>query len=201
MKVFNPFLKRCFDICFSLFCLAVSLPLWVLIPLLIYAEDGLPVLFCDTRVGRNGKAYRHLKFRSMNKGAEDAVGPVWASKDDARITNTGRILRATAMDEMPQLINILKGEMSFVGPRPERGYFVEIFSKQIPQYGQRLSVRPGLTGLAQIYGKYNTLPGKKLEYDLRYIKEMNFLLDLKLIFLSFLITFKSGWTRFEDRNP
>lgn len=194
------FLKRVWDVVFSLLCLVLSLPLWVLIPLAIYLEDGLPVFFSDLRVGRDKKTYRHLKFRSMVKQAEDKTGPVLATAQDKRITRVGRILRATAMDELPQLMNILKGNMSFVGPRSERPFFIERFIKDIPNYEKRFQVRPGLTGMAQFYGKYDTPPEKKLQYDLGYIEKMDIFLDMKLIFLSFLITLRGGWARFEQNQ-
>jgi len=198
MQNFNQCLKRIEDICFSLFCLAASLPLWFLIPLAIYLESGRPVFFSDFRVGRGRKIYRHFKFRSMIKDAESKTGPVWSGQEDKRLTKTGTFLRATAMDELPQLWNILKGDMSFVGPRPERPFFVEKFLKEIPGYEKRFCVRPGLTGIAQVYGKYNTPAQKKLKHDLEYIKKRNIFLDLWLIFLSFMITLKGGWVRFEN---
>ncbi len=129
----------------------------------------------------------------MIKDAEKQTGAVWAKEDDPRITKIGRILRATAMDELPQLLSILKGDMSFVGPRPERPELVTQFNGGIPNYNFRHVVKPGLTGIAQIYGKYDTPPQHKLKYDLLYIKKQNFWLDLKLIFLSFLITFQGKW--------
>ena len=193
-------LKRCFDICVSLAGLLLSLPLWIVIPLFIYIEDGRPVFFSDHRVGRHRRVYKHFKFRSMFRKAEQETGPVWSKQQDRRVTKTGRFLRATAMDELPQLINILKGDMSFVGPRPERPFFVERFIKEIPGYEKRFLVRSGLTGIAQVWGKYDTPPEQKLRYDLEYINKMNIFLDLKLIFLSFVITLSGGWARFEGKN-
>ena len=136
----------------------------------------------------------------MIKQAEDKTGPVLAAAQDKRITRVGRILRATAMDELPQLINILKGDMSFVGPRPERPFFVERFIKEIPGYEKRFLVRPGLTGIAQVRGKYDTPADEKLRLDLEYIDKMNVFLDLKLIFLSFVITLRGGWSKFENKG-
>lgn len=192
-------LKRVFDILFSLFGIVFLLPLLVFIPLIIYLYDGRPVLYSDLRVGKNKKLYTHYKFRSMVVGAERKTGPVWSRYEDDRVTALGRVLRATAMDELPQLWNILKGDMSFVGPRPERLFFVEKFLEEIPDYEKRFSVKPGLTGIAQVYGKYNTSAQKKLERDLEYIKKRSMFLDLWLIFLSFMITLKGGWTRFEGK--
>ena len=192
--------KRVFDIIFSISGFLVTLPFWVIIPLAIYLKDGRPILFSDTRVGRNKKFYKHFKFRSMAKEAEKESGPVWAAKQDLRVTKVGRILRKTALDELPQLINILKGDMSVVGPRPERPFFVDKFIEKIPGYERRLTVKPGLTGMAQVYGKYDTPAKKKLAYDLEYIGKMNILLDLKLVFLSLLITLSAGWMRFEQEG-
>lgn len=196
---FNLFIKRLYDFCFSLFCMIVSLPLWFLISLAIYLEDGRPIFFSDSRVGKNRRVYRHLKFRSMIKNAEEKSGPIWSRQDDGRVTKIGMVLRATALDELPQLINILKGDMSFVGPRPERPYFVERFIKEVPNYEKRFSVKPGLTGMAQVYGEHDTPPEDKLRLDLEYIKNAHLLLELKIICFSFLVTFKAGWERFRER--
>ena len=199
------FLKRPFDIVLSGFGLLLSTPLWVLIPLAVWLEDRGPVFYLQERVGRNGRIFRALKFRSMVKGAETKSGPVQAVAKDPRITRVGRILRATAMDELPQLVNILKGDMSFVGPRALRpnerevnGGAASVALADIPGYAARHAVRPGLTGLAQVY-----LPGeaprrKKFRYDLLYIREPSFGLDLKLIGLSFWITLRGKW---ESREP
>lgn len=189
--------KRVFDILFSCFGLFILFPLWVLISMLIFLEDGLPIYFYDTRVGKGGKTYKHLKFRSMIKSAERNTGPVYSLEDDCRITKLGRILRKTAMDELPQIINIFKGDMSFVGPRSERPFFVEKFLLELPNYDKRFSVRPGLTGMAQVYGKHNTPAGEKLVYDLLYIKKMNIFFDINLIAKSILITILAGWEKFD----
>ena len=193
----SRFLKRALDIGLSVLGLLLSLPLWIFIPLAIYFEDKGPVFFIDNRITKNRREYRHFKFRSMVKNAEAKTGPVWSGMKDARVNKIGRILRATAMDELPQLINILKGDISFVGPRPERPFFVDKFIKETPDYEKRFAIKAGLTGLAQIYGKYDTPPQEKLKYDLAYIKNANIILDLKLILLSILITMKGGWTKFE----
>ena len=130
-------------------------------------------------------------------GAEEETGAVWAAENDGRVTRVGRVLRATALDELPQLLNIFKGDMSFVGPRPERPELVERFQREVPDYDQRFAVRPGLTGPAQIYGQYGSHPRDKLRYDLLYIKNQSLWLDLKLIALSFWITLRGKW---EDRG-
>jgi len=192
-KMKEPFLKRPFDFTLSLIGIIISFPLWILIGLLIWLEDRGPIFYSQYRVGKDGKIFKAIKFRSMIKDAEKQTGAVWAKEDDPRITKIGRILRATAMDELPQLLSILKGDMSFVGPRPERPELVTQFNGGIPNYNFRHVVKPGLTGIAQIYGKYDTPPQHKLKYDLLYIKKQNFWLDLKLIFLSFLITFQGKW--------
>lgn len=190
-------IKRLFDFCLSSIGLIFSSPLWLIIALAIVIEDGLPVFYPQERVGKNGRIFRILKFRSMIRNAEKHTGAVWASENDPRVTKVGRILRATAMDELPQLLSIFKGDMSFVGPRPERPELVKKFTKKFPDFQKRFAVMPGLTGIAQVYGQYDTPPQHKLKYDLLYIKKQSFCLDLKLIFLSFWITFRGKW---EDRQ-
>jgi lipopolysaccharide/colanic/teichoic acid biosynthesis glycosyltransferase len=199
------FLKRPFDIALSGLGLVVSAPLWMVIPLAIRLEDRGPVLYPQERVGRNGRIFKALKFRSMIKDAETASGPVQAVARDPRVTRVGRILRATAMDELPQLVNILKGDMSFVGPRALRPNEREVNGGAsalplagIPGYAARHAVRPGLTGLAQVYLPGETPRSKKFRYDLFYIRNRSFWLDLKLIALSFWITFRGKW---ESREP
>jgi lipopolysaccharide/colanic/teichoic acid biosynthesis glycosyltransferase len=171
----------------------LSSPLWLIFSIAIWLEDRGPIFYLQERVGRDGKIFKAIKFRSMIPDAEKHSGAVWATENDPRVTKVGRILRATAMDELPQLINILKGDMSFVGPRSERPELVEKFAQRIKNYHKRFLVRPGLTGIAQVYGRYDTPPEHKLKYDLLYIKNQSFLLDLKLIFLSFWITVKGKW--------
>jgi len=185
--------KRLFDIFLASIGLILSLPLWLIIAIAIKLEDGGPIFYSQERVGKDGKIFRILKFRSMIPDAEKDTGAIWASENDPRVTKVGRILRATAMDELPQLLNILKGDMSFVGPRPERPELVEEFTKKFPDFKKRFAVKPGLTGIAQIYGQYDTPPQHKLKYDLLYIKKQSFLLDLKLILLSFYITLRGKW--------
>ncbi|MBN2489779.1 MAG: sugar transferase, partial [Planctomycetes bacterium] len=146
-----------------------------------------PVFFKQRRVGESGQLFEILKLRTMHVDAEAATGPVWAQTDDPRITPVGRILRRTHLDELPQLINVIKGQMSIVGPRPERPVFVDYFRTRLRQYDQRLSVRPGITGLAQICYKYDETHAdvrKKLAYDLLYLRKMCMLLDLSILFLT-----------------
>lgn len=187
------FFKRPFDFILSLIGIILSLPLWILAGLLIWVEDQGPVFYSQSRVGEDGKIFKIKKFRSMIKDAEKNTGVVLASKDDPRITKVGRFLRATAMDELPQLLSILKGDMSFVGPRPERPKLVSEFSNIIPQYNLRHKGKPGLTGVAQVFGKYNTASRQKLKYDLFYINKQNFWFDLHIITLSAWITLRGRW--------
>ena len=193
-------LKRLFDILLSSFGIIGSAPLWFAFSLAIIIEDGLPVFYRQERVGRDGRIFRVIKFRSMIKDAEKASGPVQAVENDPRITKTGRILRKTAMDELPQLINILNGDMSFVGPRALRPKEKEVHGsddqvdiEDVPGYYDRLKVRPGLTGMAQVYLPSDALRKEKFRYDLLYIGKRSFFLDLKLILLSFYITFRGNW--------
>lgn len=199
-------LKRLFDIGLSLIGLIGSSPLWVLFSLAILLEDGWPIFYLQERVGKNGRIFKAIKFRSMIKDAEKESGPIQAVENDPRVTKIGRILRATAMDELPQLVNILKGDMSFVGPRALRPKEKEVRGnpealdiKKVPGYYERLAVRPGLTGMAQVYLPTDALRSEKFRYDLMYIKNRSFLLDLKLIFLSFWITFRGKWESREKK--
>lgn len=194
-----PFLKRPFDFLLSLTGLVVSFPLWVIIVAAIWLEDGRPIFYSQIRVGKGGKEFKVFKFRSMIKNAEQQTGPVWANKEDYRITKIGKFIRRTALDELPQLLNILKGDMSFVGPRAERPEIVKEILKEIPGFNTRLLVHPGLTGLAQVYGNYNTSPRNKLRYDFLYIKDQSFLLDVKLFLISFWKTFTFKWSEREKR--
>jgi len=196
----EPFLKRPFDFILSLTGVILSAPLWILFSLLIILEDGWPVFYYQERVGKCGEIFKAMKFRSMIKDAEKDTGPVQAVENDPRITRIGMILRATAMDELPQLINILKGDMSFVGPRSLRPKEKEVYGnpdetniEDVPGYKERLAVRPGLTGVAQVYLPTDALRKEKFRYDLDYIRNQSFLLDLKLIILSFWITFRGKW--------
>jgi lipopolysaccharide/colanic/teichoic acid biosynthesis glycosyltransferase len=199
------FLKRPFDIALSSFGLVVSSPLWILIPVLIKIEDGGPVFFSQERVGKDGRIFKALKFRSMRTDAEKD-GPQQAVEHDSRITRVGRILRATAMDELPQLVNIFKGDMSFVGPRALRPHEKEVHGdpdqrdiQDIPGYRERHVVRPGLTGLTQVFLPGETPRRKKFRYDMLYLRKRSFWFDLKLIFLSFWITFRGKWESRQDK--
>jgi lipopolysaccharide/colanic/teichoic acid biosynthesis glycosyltransferase len=196
----NYLLKRFFDIILSSIGLFFSIPLWVFISLCIKLEDRGPIFYLQERVGKEGRIFKAIKFRSMIKNAEDGIGPVQAKENDPRVTKVGKILRATAMDELPQLWNILRGDMSFVGPRALRPDEVEakgnpeiLSIKDIAGYKERVTVRPGLTGLAQVYLPSDAPRQDKFHYDLLYIKKHSLWLDIKLILLSFYITFRAKW--------
>ncbi len=177
--------KRFFDIVIALLALLASLPLFFIIaPLIRWTSPG-PVFFRQERVGEDAKVFTLIKFRSMRVDAEAETGPVWAQHQDDRTTAVGRFLRKSRMDELPQLINVLRGDMSFVGPRPERPFFVEQLHKEIPYYSLRHEVKPGITGWAQIkysYGATKEDALEKLQYDLFYIKHLSLWLDLAIIF-------------------
>ncbi len=199
-------LKRLFDILLSSIGLIGSSPLWLLFSIAIRLQDRGPIFYRQERVGKGGRIFKAMKFRSMIRDAEKDTGPVQAVANDPRVTRVGRILRATAMDELPQLINILKGDMSFVGPRSLRPNEKEVHGnpdetdiEKVPGYKERLAVRPGLTGIAQIYLPTDALRKEKFKYDLHYINNRSFLFDLKLIILSFRITFRGKWESREKK--
>jgi len=194
-------LKRGFDILLSGFGLVVSLPLWALIALEIKLHDGGPVFYRQQRVGKDGRLFTGLKFRSMVPDADKKWGALPARENDPRITKVGRWLRATAMDELPQLWSILRGDMSFVGPRPEWVELVKRFRREIPSFDLRHQVRPGLTGLAQVYGHSEISRRHKLRYDLLYVRRQSFWLDIRLVLLSFAVTFTGRWERREGKVP
>jgi lipopolysaccharide/colanic/teichoic acid biosynthesis glycosyltransferase len=192
--------KRLFDVLLSAFGLAASSLLWIVIGTAIKLEDGGPIFFPQDRVGRGGRVFQVLKFRSMVPDAEARSGPVQARENDPRITRVGRVLRATAMDELPQLWNIFVGDMSFVGPRPLRPGEVEVAGdgrlvalEHIPGYADRHRVRPGLTGLTQVYASRDISRASKFRMDRLYLRRGSFWLDLKLIAVSFWITSRGAW--------
>ena len=176
--------KRLLDIFVSVIALILSAPILLICAILIKAEDGGPVFFKQERLTINNKPYYIYKLRSMRVDAEDYTGAVISGKNDPRVTKIGKFLRRSKIDEIPQFINVLKGEMSVVGPRSERPEFVETYEKKIPGYSQRFAVKAGITGLAQIAGNYDTTAQDKLRYDLLYIKNYSILQDIKIIFLT-----------------
>lgn len=191
------FAKRSFDAALAGLGLMLSLPLWLVLSVAIKLEDGGPVFYWQERVGCNGRRFKSWKFRSM---VPDADRQLQAKDHDPRITKVGRLLRNTAMDELPQLWNILAGDMSFVGPRALMPQEIEVNGngelvpmEKIPGYAARHSVRPGLTGVAQIYASRDIPRRNKFRYDLLYIKAQTFWLDLRLIGVSFWITFRARW--------
>ncbi|MBE0642888.1 MAG: sugar transferase [Bacteroidetes bacterium] len=188
MQPWERVVKRLMDIGVSLLILALGLPFWLLIALLIKLSSKGPVFYMQERVGKNGRVFRMVKFRSMRQDAEKGSGPIWADKDDPRVTGIGRILRRMHLDEVPQFLNILEGSMSLVGPRPERPFFVEQFIKEIPLYRRRLNVRPGLTGWAQVKHRYDATVEDvrlKLRFDLYYIENLSLRMDIKILIHTF----------------
>jgi sugar transferase (PEP-CTERM system associated) len=176
--------KRLMDVALSGIGLILALPLMILVAIAVKVTSRGPILYRQQRVGQHGRVFSVYKFRSMGEDAEKETGAVWAVKNDKRITPVGRFIRQTRLDEIPQLWNVLRGQMSLVGPRPERPEFVADLTRQIPFYGQRHTVRPGLTGWAQVrytYGASLEDALEKLQYDLFYIKNMSVALDLFII--------------------
>lgn len=178
-------LKRILDIAVAVTALIILSPVMLITAVMIKLDSKGPVLYSQERVGLYGKTFFVHKFRSMKQDAEAKCGPVLAAEGDPRITKFGRFMRATRLDELPQLFNVLKGEMSIVGPRPERPFFVKQFIAQKPEYDYRHNVKPGITGLAQIAGKYNTSAYDKLIYDLLYIQDVSVKTDLMIMLQTF----------------
>ncbi len=186
--------KRLMDIVISLMGLILLLPFFPLIAILIKATSKGKVFYVQERFGMDGKIFKLYKFRTMIENAEKDTGPVWASDNDPRVTPIGKFLRKFSIDELPQLINVLKGDMSLVGPRPERPYFVESFREKIPRYMLRHKVKSGITGWAQVHGlRGNTPLEERIKYDLYYIENWSILLDIKIIWMTL-------WKGFIDRR-
>lgn len=191
---FHRIAKRALDVVFASLALVIFSPLMALIAVLIKLTSPGPVFYRQPRTGHEGEAFEMIKFRSMRVDAEQGTGPVWAARADARCTSLGRILRQWSLDELPQLINVLKGEMSLVGPRPERRAFVERFCQSIPGYQQRHRVKSGITGWAQVNGwRGNTSIRRRLEHDLYYIANWSLWFDVKILWLTV-------WRGFRHRN-
>jgi exopolysaccharide biosynthesis polyprenyl glycosylphosphotransferase len=174
-------MKRAFDVVSAAVLLVVLAPVAIGVAVAVWMTSGRPVFYRQTRVGREGRPFTMFKFRTMHEQAESATGPVLAVENDPRATRLGRWLRAVRLDELPQLWNVARGDMSFVGPRPERPEFVESYQAEIHGYTERFKVSPGLTGYAQVNGEYHTSPETKLKYDLAYIYNHSLWLDLKIL--------------------
>lgn len=184
MPEWEKIVKRIFDFTVALVILLVGLPVWILIGILIRLTSPGPAIFRQSRVGLRGREFVMMKFRTMYQDAEKRTGPIWATDNDPRITPVGYWLRKLRLDEIPQLINVLRGEMSLVGPRPERPFFVEQFKKEIPLYTRRLRVKPGITGWAQVKWKYDASledVKEKTRYDLFYLENMSLRMDFKIL--------------------
>lgn len=175
--------QRVLDIIISLIGLIIGIPLMILFGIFIKIEDKGPMTYKQERLGKNGKVFYIYKLRSMRTDAEK-FGAKWADKDDPRITKVGKFIRKTRIDELPQLFNILKGDMSIIGPRPERPSFTDQFNKDIPGFINRLAVKPGLTGWAQVNGGYEITPEQKLKEDMYYIKNRSVSLDIKILLMT-----------------
>lgn len=193
-------LKRAFDATLAGTGLVLSSPLWLVFAAAIKLEDGGPVFYRQSRVGLAGRTFDALKFRSMRPDAEHATGAIQSAEHDPRVTRVGRIMRATAMDELPQLVNILRGDMSFVGPRALRPGEIETGSdgrferlEDVPGFEHRIRVRPGLTGLAQVYAPRDVPRRQKFKYDRLYVERRSWCLDVRLILLSFWISLLGTW--------
>ncbi|HEX9171752.1 MAG TPA: TIGR03013 family XrtA/PEP-CTERM system glycosyltransferase, partial [Telluria sp.] len=192
----RTFMKRGFDLSISTLILILSLPVMLVTALLIWIEDRSPIFYSQERVGEDGRPFKVHKFRSMRNDAEKSGTPQWAAQNDPRVTRIGGIIRKLRIDELPQLLNVFKGEMSFVGPRPERPYFVEQLIEVVPYYNVRHSIKPGITGWAQVrygYGSSAEDALQKLQYDLYYVKNNSLFLDLLVLIDTLkVVLFRSG---------
>ncbi len=186
--------KRIVDfVCAAAGLVVLAIPM-VILAVMIRRDSEGPAIFCQERLGKDGKPFTMYKFRSMILDAE-ANGPQWADKNDCRCTNLGAKLRKSRLDELPQLFNILRGDMSIVGPRPERACFYDEFEKYIPHFRQRLTVRPGLTGHAQVNGGYDLKPEEKIVYDMEYIANRSLRMDIQCIWKTVLVVFSHDGAR------
>lgn len=199
LSVESQVIKRLLDIVLSSIAIVLTSPLMLVLAFIIKHQDRGKVFYTQERVTKNGKQFKIIKFRSMREDSEEE-GAQLAKHADDRITPIGRFMRATHLDELPQMFNIIKGEMSLVGPRPERLEIMEEYEKSISEFSYRLAVKAGLTGYAQVYGKYNTTPYDKLRLDLKYIENYSFWLDIKLLFLTFKVIFQKENTEGVHEN-
>ncbi len=193
-KPFYSFFKRLFDIVISILALLILAVPMIIVAIIILCDSKGPAIYKQERLGKDGKPFMLYKFRSMHLDAEDN-GAQWACENDTRCTRIGHFLRKSRIDELPQFFNILAGQMSLVGPRPERPYFYNEFEQYIHGFSQRLKVVPGLTGLAQVNGGYDLLPEEKIVYDMEYIKSRSFLLDIKCIIKTIAVIFNHNGAR------
>lgn len=198
LTVEQAFVKRLLDIVVSLFAIVLLSPMMLIVTTMIKITSKGPALFKQERMTKDNKSFNLIKFRTMKLDAEELTGPVLSEENDPRVTRLGKVLRKTRIDELPQFFNVLKGDMSIVGPRPERPFFVEQFIHDLPEYEHRFSVKAGITGYAQIFGNYGTSPEDKLRYDLLYIRNYSLLLDIKLIFQTIRVIFTPGSTYKKD---
>ena len=188
-----PIAKRALDVVAAAAGLVALAPLMILVCLSLWFEDPGPLFFVKNSVGRGGRNFRQWKLRTMVRGAEAESGPVWSEKTDARVLRVGTLLRKTALDELPQLLNILVGQMSVVGPRPQRTVLVAEYLRRLPAYADRHRLAPGLAGLAQVAGHYYITPRQKLRFDRLYIEHAGLGFDLKLILIAFAVVFWLRW--------
>lgn len=194
IKPLYEFIKRIVDVIGSIIGSVVAIPLTVIFSILVVLETpGCPIYVQD-RLGKNGKSFKIFKIRSMRIDAEKD-GAQWATQSDNRVTKIGKFIRKTRIDELPQLLNILIGDMSIVGPRPEREFFYDKFEQTVPGFRKRLMVKPGLSGWAQVNGGYENSPAEKLEHDLYYINHRSLLLDIKIVFSTITVIFTGDGAR------
>lgn len=194
------FTKRTFDIFASMLLIILLSPIMLILYILVPLNSNGKAIFKQERIGKNGRGYMIYKFRSMIEGAEKLTGPILATDKDPRVTSLGRFIRATRLDELPQLFNVLKGDMSLVGPRPERQFFIEQFEQTIRDYSYRMSVKPGITGLAQVMAKYSTNTEDKLRFDLMYVRNYSFALDIKILLQTIRVLFQGEQARGINRE-